>query len=137
MDPTFDLPHSPSTTFPQARQEALASKTRSNRLDLSSIASLDVATPPIGSAAASSLSSGQLNALLATEDARYCCSACPAQQPARQAGSSPATSQSTCTAAAPCPVDSPADAHFMAMTAKLIYEDPRVIADCLEHRCCC
>jgi hypothetical protein len=31
-------------------------------------------------------------------------------------------------------VDTPLNVHFMAMAAKLIYEDPRIVADCLEHR---
>ena len=33
------------------------------------------------------------------------------------------------------PVDCPLNAHFMAMAAKLIYEAPEIVADCLEHRC--
>ena len=31
-------------------------------------------------------------------------------------------------------VDSPVNAHFMAMAAKLIYERPEIIADCLQYR---
>ena len=47
------------------------------------------------------------------------------------------TAQSTNSAAAAFsigPVDTPLNAHFMAMAAKLVYEDPQIIADCLEHR---
>lgn len=33
-------------------------------------------------------------------------------------------------------MDCPLNAHFMAMAAKLIYEAPEIVADCLEHRCC-
>ena len=32
-------------------------------------------------------------------------------------------------------VDRPVNAHFMAVAAKLIYEAPEIVTDCLEHRC--
>ena len=32
-------------------------------------------------------------------------------------------------------VDCPLHAHFMAVAAKLVYEAPEIVADCLEHRC--
>jgi hypothetical protein len=47
------------------------------------------------------------------------------------------TAQSSNSAAAAFstgPVDTPLNAHFMATAAKLVYEDPQIIADCLEHR---
>ena len=146
MDPTFDLLNSPSTAFPQTRQGSLA-VSGSSTTDTSSSAGTAVAAPLSGRAATSSPSSGQLATFLAPENACHCCPVCLSPQAAQQAGSSPVGSQrgtviqrqrvASRTFATCCAVDNPADAHFMAMAAKLVYEDPRVIADCLEHRCCC
>ncbi|CAK0782345.1 hypothetical protein CVIRNUC_005640 [Coccomyxa viridis] len=143
MDPTFDMPHSPCTAFPQTQRSNLV-VSGSSSTGIPGSAGLAVAALPSGGAATSSPKSEQSNILSAPEHVRHCCPVCPSPQAARQAGSSSGASPSGAyirqecvmarASAACCPVDSAADAHFMAMAAKLIYEDPRVIADCLEHR---
>ena len=146
MDPPFDMPHSPCTAFPQTQRSNLV-VSGSSSTGIPGSAGLAVAALPSGGAATSSPKSEQSNILSAPEHVRHCCPVCPSPQAARQAGSSSGASPSGAyirqecvmarASAACCPVDSAADAHFMAMAAKLIYEDPRVIADWLEHRCSC
>ena len=148
MDPTFDLSlHSSSTAFPQARQSNLTVSGSSSTGCLSNFGSSAIESPSNGKVAPLSLSSRQSNTLLVAENVHHCCPVCPSPRAALRADSSPAASQSgagmcqqraaVSTSGARCAVDNSADAHFMAMAAKLIYEDPRVIADCLEHRCSC
>lgn len=153
LGPDLDLPYNPSTSFPEApsgNRNPSTSARRSSEHNCSISAGITTCDQPCDG-------HRQHDRQHASDAVPKALHALPVQLPIRTHSLSQSTgisttaiscyagngctfnitAQSTNSAAAESstgPVDTPLNAHFMAMAAKLIYEDPQIIADCLEHR---
>lgn len=142
LDPILSLPYSPSASFPQAPGKTSAEAQDFCYAGASSCvrqsgADIDVSGLPfLGRCQLSSppdyTSKGFEDGCTASTASQHIEQHCSVSVDSCNMGSNGCSN--TQPAGIECPVDCPLNAHFMAMAAKLMYEDPCVIADCLEHR---
>ena len=146
LDPSLDLPYSPASSFPQKSPEPRANvATRSSQAarhcsDLSCKAhdvSLSWQSSSNRLHASSAIHTRHQSSKHEAESSRLFdgSSAASSGSSASVSVSNSSSSSSTGTTVPENKVDSPLNAHFMAMAAKLSYEDPEIVTDCLQHRC--
>ena len=152
LDPNLDLPYSPASSFPQESADprevvtprssqtvCLCSDRSSEAHDdslswQSSSSGLHTCASPTHRQTAKQMHEAESSRLVDGTLAGSSSSS------ASSVSSSSSNSSSVCTRVPEKKVDCPLNAHFMAMAAKLIYEAPEIVADCLQYRfaqCAC
>jgi len=158
LDAEFDLPYSPTCSFPEQSLDPCAASgtstahqsacSREIAVQQGKLLSLQMDMQQCDSLPSDS-NDGQLHASNTSPESRGPAQLCSHHDSLATADSDIANTFSRCQPAvgdggecgigtgahaSELSVDSPMNAHFMAMAAKLIYERPEIIADCLQHR---